>query len=99
MATLFKDLSILVVDQGTVLDRIDFNIEMAHQNVKKGNVELNKTLARESSKRATACISCLAVSNVVCLVLILVRSFVWTNYFSLYALNNILFEINYLLIC
>lgn len=27
LATLFKDLSSLVIDQGTLLDRIDYNIE------------------------------------------------------------------------
>jgi len=29
LAVLFKDLSVLVVEQGTVLDRIDYNIENA----------------------------------------------------------------------
>ena len=30
LAVLFKDLSVLVVEQGTILDRIDYNIEQAH---------------------------------------------------------------------
>ncbi len=58
LAVLFKDLSTLVVEQGTILDRIDFNIEVAHTNVVKGNVELVKTLKREDSWRAKGCISC-----------------------------------------
>ena len=33
LAVLFKDLSVLVVEQGTILDRIDYNIETAHKDV------------------------------------------------------------------
>ena len=36
LTDIFKDLAMLVVDQGTVLDRIDYNIEMTVQNVEKG---------------------------------------------------------------
>lgn len=40
LAVLFKDLSILVVEAGTILDRIDYNIEQAHKDVKQANVHL-----------------------------------------------------------
>lgn len=33
---IYKDLSNLVIMQGTLLDRIDFNIEEASQNVRQG---------------------------------------------------------------
>ena len=29
LAGIFKEIQVLVIDQGTILDRIDFNIEMA----------------------------------------------------------------------
>ena len=34
LAVLFKDLSVLVIEQGTILDRIDYNIENAEKNTK-----------------------------------------------------------------
>ena len=40
LVELFSELSNLVVEQGTVLDRIDFNVADSRQNVKKGNREL-----------------------------------------------------------
>lgn len=46
---MFKDMHDLVVEQGTVLDRIDFNIEQAADKVSKGLVELRK--AREQQKK------------------------------------------------
>lgn len=42
LASVFKDLQILVFEQGTVLDRVDYNIETALQNTKSAHVELEK---------------------------------------------------------
>jgi syntaxin 16 len=40
LAVIFKDISVLVVEQGTILDRIDYNIYEAKDNM----VEANKHL-------------------------------------------------------
>lgn len=53
LAVLFKDLSVLVVEQGTILDRIDYNIATAVQSVKQGNKHLDQTLKVERSMRST----------------------------------------------
>jgi syntaxin 16 len=66
-------LSTLVIEQGTILDRIDYNIEDARQNVKKANVELNKTLKRESSCRARGCMGCLFTSILICTGLLVMK--------------------------
>eukprot|EP00347_Sterkiella_histriomuscorum_P011464 403372354 len=73
LAVVFKELSTLVVEQGSILDRIDFNIEQAHVNINKGNVELKKTLKREQSWRAKGCMSCLVTWNIVVIALLVVK--------------------------
>ena len=47
------------MEQGTILDRIDYNIEEAKTQVKKANVELVKTIEHEKLFRARGCMSCL----------------------------------------
>ena len=42
LAQVFKELSILVVEQGSILNRIDHNIESSLKQIKKGKVELKK---------------------------------------------------------
>jgi syntaxin 16 len=40
LAVLFKELSVLVIEQGTILDRIDYNIEEALDHTIKGEKQL-----------------------------------------------------------
>lgn len=40
LADLFKDLQNMVIDQGTMLDRIDYNVENMAVNVKAAETEL-----------------------------------------------------------
>lgn len=42
LAEIFKQLQVLVIDQGTVLDRIDYNIELTVTHMKQATVELEK---------------------------------------------------------
>ena len=65
LAVIFKELSILVVQQGTVLDRIDYNILEARTQVEKGNKELEKTVKSETSSRSKGVMTCLVTSNLV----------------------------------
>lgn len=44
LAQVFKSLNQLVIDQGTILDRIDYNIDSTVANVKKANVQLRKVI-------------------------------------------------------
>ena len=61
LAVLFKDFSVLVIEQGTILDRIDYNIENAVEHIEVANVHLEKAHEVEKSARARSCLICLAV--------------------------------------
>ena len=73
LAVLFKDLSVLVVEQGTILDRIDYNIETAHKDVVQANVHIESTLKIEKSVRSKGVMICLLVSIVVCVLFLLLK--------------------------
>lgn len=47
LATIFKQLNDLVIDQGTILDRIDYNVEQTVSNIQKANVQLRKVFVKE----------------------------------------------------
>ena len=50
LAEVFRDLQTMIVDQGTLLDRIDYNIEDMSHNVKSAHQEL--TQARDLQKKS-----------------------------------------------
>ena len=47
---LFKDLNVIVIEQGTILDRIDYNIDVTFDNVVKGKKKIIS--ANESQKNS-----------------------------------------------
>ncbi|VVT55872.1 uncharacterized protein SAPINGB_P004780 [Magnusiomyces paraingens] len=53
LSAIFKDLQTMVIDQGTILDRIDYNIETMHTNVKAADKEL--VTATHYQKRTQKC--------------------------------------------
>jgi len=54
LSELFKEVSTMVHKQGTMLDRIDYNMENAVQNVKSGNTHLIKADNYHKSSSATS---------------------------------------------
>lgn len=51
LSDLFRDLQNMVIDQGTLLDRIDYNVERVHEDVKGADQEL--TVASVYQRRTT----------------------------------------------
>merc|ERR1712190_215225 len=61
--TIFKELAVLVIDQGSILDRIDYNIEQVVTQSKEANTQLQKTEKSHKSNRAMKCIFWLVLLN------------------------------------
>lgn len=53
ISTIFKEMETLVVDQGSMLDRIDYNVAQAAEDLKQSDKELIK--AQSYQKRTTKC--------------------------------------------
>ena len=70
----------LVTEQGSILDRIDYNLELAVDNVEMGNVQLANASKQQKtgSKRALICILIL-VGIVIVLIIALVMKHIVLN--------------------
>ncbi|KAH9565011.1 hypothetical protein CY35_04G054900 [Sphagnum magellanicum] len=69
LAQIMKDLSILVIDQGTIVDRIDYNITRVSTSVEQGVKELVK--AEETQKKG-GMVMCVLVLIALCAVMLFV---------------------------
>lgn len=72
--TIFKELAVLVIDQGTILDRIDYNIEQVVDSSKQANVQLQKADKSSKSNRATKCMLVLVLVDAILLIILIVKS-------------------------
>ncbi|KAG0602778.1 hypothetical protein M758_10G039900 [Ceratodon purpureus] len=69
LAQIMKDLSVLVIDQGTIVDRIDYNITNVATSVEQGVKELVK--AEETQKRG-GMVTCILVLIVLCAAMLII---------------------------
>ena len=76
LAQIFKELAVLVIDQGTILDRIDYNMETAVEHAKEGLVHLEK--AEEHQKNSIA-MKCIIVLVLLIAIMIIVLVFKHTD--------------------
>ncbi|SBT50138.1 syntaxin, Qa-SNARE family (SYN16) [Plasmodium ovale wallikeri] len=70
---IFKELSLMLVDQGSVLDQIDYNMEISLDKSEKGLQKLKILHKQQSDKRAAKCISFLTTLIFVLLILIILK--------------------------
>lgn len=53
---MFKDLHALVIEQGTILDRIDYNMTVTHERMKKAHQELKAAAKHQDAGQFKLCI-------------------------------------------
>ena len=56
LGTIFKELAVLVIDQGTILDRIDYNMEAVVEHTKEGITQLERAETSQKNARPLKCI-------------------------------------------
>jgi len=65
LTNIMRDLSTLVIDQGTILDRIDYNMEQVATSVEEGVKELTRAEKSQKQSRVILCIMFLLVAVIV----------------------------------
>ena len=73
LAQVMKDLSVLVVDQGSVLDRIDYNCEQVAVAVEEGHKELVHAETTQKKNRLLVVILCLFVAVVLMTIVVVIQ--------------------------
>merc|ERR1712176_1025778 len=73
LGTIFKELAVLVIDQGTILDRIDYNMEAVVEHTKTGIQQLEKAEKSQKNARPMKCIICLICLIAVLLVILVLK--------------------------
>mmetsp|Transcript_19999 Transcript_19999/g.24232 ORF Transcript_19999/g.24232 Transcript_19999/m.24232 type:complete len:322 (-) Transcript_19999:236-1201(-) len=73
LSTIFKELAVLVIDQGTILDRIDFNMEQVAEHTRKGVIEIEKAEQYQKAARPRICIALLLFLNALMLIFLVLK--------------------------
>lgn len=72
---IFKDLSHMVQEQGTILDRIDYNVEATQTQVYEGMKQLQKAERYQRASRKMYCIFILSIVTLFLLILLIIVKF------------------------
>ncbi|KAK7337494.1 hypothetical protein VNO77_18071 [Canavalia gladiata] len=73
LAQIMKDLSVLVIDQGTIVDRIDYNIQSVATSVEEGFKQLQKAERTQKKGGMVMCATVLVIMCFVMLVLLVLK--------------------------
>lgn len=74
LAQIFRELAVLVIDQGTILDRIDYNMETAVEHAKEGINQLNQA---EEQQKQNLPFKCMVVLSI--LIAIMLGILIWKH--------------------
>ncbi|XP_010906234.1 tlg2p-like protein a [Elaeis guineensis] len=67
LAQIMKDLSVLVIDQGTIIDRIDYNVQNVAATVEEGYKQLQKA---ERTQRTGFMVKCATILIILCFIML-----------------------------
>ncbi|GMY16993.1 syntaxin-43-like isoform X1 [Fagus crenata] len=73
LAQIMKDLSVLVIDQGTIVDRIDYNIQTVTVSVEEGLKQLQKAERTQKKGGMVWCATVLVIMCFIMLVLLILK--------------------------
>ncbi|KAE8009423.1 hypothetical protein FH972_005860 [Carpinus fangiana] len=73
LAQIMKDLSVLVIDQGTIVDRIDYNIQTVAVSVDEGFKQLQKAERTQKKGGMVKCATVLVIMCFIMLVLLMLK--------------------------
>lgn len=73
LAQIFKELAVLVIDQGTILDRIDFNMEQVLAHTTEGIQQLQKAEEHQKSALPLRCIIVLVLLIAILLAILIAK--------------------------
>ncbi|XP_062083484.1 tlg2p-like protein a isoform X1 [Humulus lupulus] len=76
LAQIMKDLSVLVIDQGTIVDRIDYNIQGVSASVEEGLKQLQKAEKTQKKGGMVKCATVLVIMCFVMLVLLILKEII-----------------------
>ncbi|KAK7277987.1 hypothetical protein RJT34_23008 [Clitoria ternatea] len=76
LAQIMKDLSVLVIDQGTIVDRIDYNIQNVATTVEDGLKQLQKAERTQKKGGMVMCATVLLIMCLVMLVLLIIKEII-----------------------
>ncbi|RYQ90084.1 hypothetical protein Ahy_B09g096365 isoform F [Arachis hypogaea] len=76
LAQIMKDLSVLVIDQGTIVDRIDYNIQNVATTVEDGLKQLQKAERNQKKGGMVMCATVLLIMCLVMLVLLILKEII-----------------------
>ncbi|CAI9768934.1 unnamed protein product [Fraxinus pennsylvanica] len=77
LAQIMKDLSVLVIDQGTIVDRIDYNITNVAASVDEGLKQLQKAERTQKQGGMVMCATVLVIMCFVMLVLLILKEIIF----------------------
>ncbi|KAF5182687.1 Syntaxin-like protein [Thalictrum thalictroides] len=76
LAQIMKDLSVLVIDQGTIVDRIDYNVQNVAASVEQGFKQLQKAERTQRKGGMVKCATILVIMCFIMLVLLIIKEIV-----------------------